>query len=179
MHVHSNATTNKKQRERLSRSTKTCRALAEEMAISLGTVHRWKQRDSPQDKSCRPNKIEYAFDPSEQAMILSLRQKGLPLDDLVDLVQQPLPEARRSSIYRLLKRNGVSRLPKKRSKRQAKTTNTASSRTTTPASFTSTASICPNSKVRSATASSPLTVPLVCRSFGSMSTRTRRRPPTF
>ena len=114
MHVHSNATTNKKQRERLSRSTKTCRALAEEMAISLGTVHRWKQRDSPQDKSCRPNKIEYAFDPSEQAMILSLRQKGLPLDDLVDLVQQPLPEARRSSIYRLLKRNGVSRLPKKK-----------------------------------------------------------------
>ena len=114
MHVHSNATTNKKQRERLSRSTKTCRALAEEMAISLGTVHRWKQRDSPQDKSCRPNKIEYAFDPSEQAMILALRQKGLPLDDLVDLVQQPLPEARRSSIYRLLKRNSVSRLPKKK-----------------------------------------------------------------
>lgn len=110
MHVHSNATTNKKQRERLRKSAKTCRALAEEMAVSLGTVHRWKQRDSPEDKSCRPHKIEYAFDPSEQTMILSLRQKGLPLDDLVDLVQQPLPEASRSSVYRLLKRNGVSRL---------------------------------------------------------------------
>ena len=46
-------------------------------------------------------------------MILCLRQKGLPLDDLVDLVQQPLPEATRSSVYRLLKRNGVGRLPKK------------------------------------------------------------------
>jgi transposase len=46
-------------------------------------------------------------------MILSLRQKGLSLDDLVDLVQQPLPEATRSSVYRLLKRNGISRLPKK------------------------------------------------------------------
>ena len=113
MHVHSTATTNKKQRERLRRSAKTCRALAEEMAVSLGTVHRWKHRDSPEDKSCRPNKIEYAFDPSEQEMILSLRQKGLPLDDLVDLVQQPLPEASRSSVYRLLKRNGVSRLPRK------------------------------------------------------------------
>jgi transposase InsO family protein len=117
MHVHSNATTNKKQRKRLARSAKTCRALAEEMAVSLGTVHRWKRRDCPQDKCCRPNKIEYAFDEyafdlSEQAMILSLRQKGLPLDDLVDLVQQPLPAASRSSVYRLLKRNGVSRLPK-------------------------------------------------------------------
>jgi len=46
-------------------------------------------------------------------MILNLRQKGLPLDDLVDLVQQPLPQATRSSVYRLLHRNGVSRLPGK------------------------------------------------------------------
>ena len=112
MHIHSNATTNKKQRERLRFSQKSCRALAKEMAVSLGTVHRWKHRDSPEDKSCCPNTIAYAFDPSEQAMILSLRQKGLPLDELVDLVQQPLPDATRSSIHRLLKRNGVSRLPK-------------------------------------------------------------------
>ena len=113
MHVHSNATTNKKQRLRLQSSPKTCRALAEEMAISLGTVHRWKKRTAPEDHSCRPLTVESAFDAEEQAMILSLRQKGLPLDDLVDLVQQPLPEATRSSVYRLLKRNGVSRLPKK------------------------------------------------------------------
>ena len=113
MHIHSNATTNKKQRERIRSSHKNCRTLAQEMAVSLGTVHRWKHRDSPEDKSCRPDTIEYAFDQDEQAMILALRQQGLPLDDLVDLVQQPLPEASRSSVYRLLKRNGVSRLPKK------------------------------------------------------------------
>jgi transposase InsO family protein len=112
MHIHSNATTNKKQRERMIGSKKTCRALAQEMAISLGTVHRWKHRDSPEDKSCRPLTLETAFDEAEQAMILALRQKGLPLDDLVDLVQQPLPTATRSSVYRLLARNGVSRLPK-------------------------------------------------------------------
>lgn len=46
-------------------------------------------------------------------MILSLCQKGLPLDDLVDLVQQPLFEASCSSVYCLLRRNGVSYLPKK------------------------------------------------------------------
>lgn len=112
MHVHSNATTNKKQRERMIGSKRTCRALAEEMAISLGTVHRWKKRPAPEDHSCRPHEVQFAFDAQEQALILSLRQKGLPLDDLVDLVQQPLPDATRSSVYRLLKRNGVSRLPK-------------------------------------------------------------------
>ena len=136
------------------------------MAVSPATVHRWKHRDSPEDKSCRPKNIEYAFDPSEQGMILSLRQKGLPLDDLVDVVQQPLPEATRSSVYRLLQRNGVSRLPRGRSKRPARTTGTASSRTTAPASSTWTASTCPNSKARSVTASSPLTGPLACLSFG-------------
>ncbi len=113
MHVHSNATTNKKQRERIHLSPKSCRALAKEMAVSLGTIHRWKHRDSPEDKSCCPKNIKYAFNQGEQDMILSLRQKGLPLDDLVDLVQQPLPEATRSSIYRLLKRNSVNRLSKK------------------------------------------------------------------
>ena len=56
------------------------------MQVSPTTAHLWKQRDSPEDKSCRPKNIEYAFDQSAQDMILSLRQKGLPLDDLVDLV---------------------------------------------------------------------------------------------
>ena len=85
MQVHSNAATNKKQRERLQGSKKTYRALAEEMVISLATVHRWKQRTSPEDQSCRPHEVHFAFDEHEQAMLLSLRQKGLPLDDLVDL----------------------------------------------------------------------------------------------
>ena len=77
MQVHSNATTNKKQRERMIGSTKTCRTLAQEMAISLGTVHRWKHRNSPEEKSCRPQNITYAFDTSEQALILSLRQQEI------------------------------------------------------------------------------------------------------
>ena len=113
MQVHSNATTNKKQRLKLQASQNTCRSLAQEMQISLGTVHRWKKRTSPEDHSCRPHEVQFAFDEAEQAMILSLRQKGVPLDDLVDLVQQPLPKATRSSVYRLLHRNGVSRLPRK------------------------------------------------------------------
>jgi hypothetical protein len=95
MQVHSNATTNKKQRERIIGSKKTCRVLAQEMAISLGTVHRWKRRTSPDDQSCRPKKVVYAFDDAEQALILSLRHKGLPLDDLTDAVQQVLPKAAR------------------------------------------------------------------------------------
>lgn len=117
MHLHSNATTNKKQRERLIASTqnansKTYRALAQELLVSLATVHRWKHRTSPDDKSCRPRQVQSAFDQEEQALILSLRKEGLPLDDLTQAVQQVRPAATRSSIYRVLRRSGRSRLPK-------------------------------------------------------------------
>ena len=113
MHYHCNATTNKKQRQRLRQSEKTCRTLAEELSVSVGTVHRWKHRDCPEDRSCTRQNIEYAFDEQESALILSLRQKGLSLDDLTDAVQVVLSEAKRASIHRLLVRHGVSRLPKK------------------------------------------------------------------
>lgn len=113
MHYHCNATTNQKQRTRIRMSQKTCRTLAQEMAVSVGTVHRWKQRDCPEDRSCARKTVGYAFDENESALILSLRQKGLALDDLTDAVQVVLTEARRATIHRLLARHGVSRLPQK------------------------------------------------------------------
>ena len=111
MHYHCNATTNQKQRTRLRNSEKTCRALADEMAVSVGTVHRWKHRNQPEDRSCARKHIEYAFDEHESALILSLRQKGLALDDLTDAVQVVLSKAKRPTVHRLLVRHGVSRLP--------------------------------------------------------------------
>ena len=121
MHVHSNATTNKKQRERLSRSTKTCRALAEEMAISLGTIHRWKHRESPEDRSCARKNPEHILGLSEEALLLSLRNKGLSLDDLLDAAQPVMPKANRSNVYRLLVRHQVNRLPKQHQQESGQT----------------------------------------------------------
>src|SRR5579862_4519839 len=121
MHYHCNATTNQKQRTRIRNSEKTCRALAEEMSVSVGTVHRWKHRDSPEDKSCRRKTIEYAFDDQETALILSLRQKGLALDDLTDAVQVVLTKAKRATIHRLLERHGVNRLPRKEQQESGQT----------------------------------------------------------
>ena len=168
------------QRERLQASTKTCRALAEEMAISVGTVHRWRNRTSPEDNSCRPHDVQYAFDEAEQALILSLRQKGLPLDDLVDLLLQPLPEAKRSSVYRLLDRNGVSRLPKKGEQPTGQEDKHGQFKDYGPGfvhidCFIRTVFTCPNLKAKSVTASWPLIAPLACRFFGCMKARTRRR----
>jgi transposase InsO family protein len=110
MHTHSNATTNKKQRLRIRASDQTCRALAEELSVSPATVCVWRHRDSPEDKSCKPQEPAYAFGEAEEALIVSLRRKGLSLDDLVDAVRVPLPGAARATVHRVLVRHRVSRL---------------------------------------------------------------------
>ncbi len=113
MQIHSNATTNVKQRAAIRKSDKTCRALAAHYHVSVATVHRWKGREEPQDQSCRPEKIAYAFDAHEEALLLSLRESGLALDDLIDLVEPVLGKIARCSVHRLLVRHGKNRLPKK------------------------------------------------------------------
>ncbi|MBV9848781.1 MAG: transposase family protein [Armatimonadetes bacterium] len=110
MRVHSNATTNKKQRQHIRHSSATCRELAAEMHVSPATVCTWKHRGSPEDRSSKPQEPAYAFSEAEQALILSRRRKGLALDDLVDAVQVPLPQAKRATVHRVLVRHQVNRL---------------------------------------------------------------------
>lgn len=112
MRYHSNATTNQKQRLRIQQSHKSCGALARQLEVSRATVHRWKQRDSPQDRGSRPQAIHYALDAEGEALVLFLRGQGLSLDDVADAARQVLPHARRASVHRLLVRQGVSRLPR-------------------------------------------------------------------
>ena len=126
MQLHSNATTNKKQRERLIQSQnngcpKTYRILAAEMLVSLGTIHRWKHRESPEERSCARKNPEYILGLSEEALLLSLRNKGLSLDDLLDAAQPVMPKANRSNVYRLLVRHQVNRLPKQHQQESGQT----------------------------------------------------------
>lgn len=113
MQIHSNATTNPNQRRAIRNSHKTCRALAAQYHVALSTVSRWKGRDEPTDRSCRPKNIEYAFDEHEEALLLCLRAAGFALDELVEAVEPVLSKVSRSSVHRLLVRHGVNRLPKK------------------------------------------------------------------
>jgi transposase InsO family protein len=110
MQFHSNATTNKKQRLLIRQSQQTCRGLAQQLHISSATVHTWKHREQTEDRSCKPQAPAYTFNQSEQALIVSLRRKGLALDDLMDALQVPLPQARRATVHRVLVRHKISRL---------------------------------------------------------------------
>ena len=49
---------------------KTYRTLAAEMLVGLGTIHRWKHRQSPEDRSCARKDPAYTMGPGEEALML-------------------------------------------------------------------------------------------------------------
>jgi len=114
MQIHSNATTLKTQRQAIKDDSGTYRHIAGTWHISVSTVHRWKHRPDTDDRSCRPNTVEYALGQEEQKAILCLRRLRVSLDDIVDALDQVIPNIHRSSVYRVLVRMGVNRLPKER-----------------------------------------------------------------
>jgi len=88
--------------------------VAAQLDISPSTVHHWKHQENPLDRSTRPHTIHYALADQEEQLVLWMRHSGeLALDDLLEAAQPVLPHLRRSSLHRLLERNGCSRLPKK------------------------------------------------------------------
>lgn len=112
MQTHANATTNVKQRRAIRSSSESCGRLAEWYHVSKATVHVWKRREDPSDKSCRPDKVEYSLSPPEERFVLAVRAYGFSIDDVMDAVEPVIPEAVRSSVHRLFVRHGVNRLPK-------------------------------------------------------------------
>jgi uncharacterized protein YjcR len=71
---HTNATTNVHTRALINKSTLSNVKLADQHHVSLPTVQKWKNRDCWQDKSSRPNAIEYALSEVEMALAISVRK---------------------------------------------------------------------------------------------------------
>jgi pyocin large subunit-like protein len=95
---------------------------------------------------------------SQEAIVLALRQSlYLPLDDLLFITKQYInPAVSRAGIARLLKREGISRLTDLIATAEGeKITPKRLSRTTNPASFTSTSSTCRSAATCSSLSTAP------------------------
>ena len=110
MQVHSNSKTNPFLRERIRTSSKSCRQLAEELGVSVSTIHRWKHRDQVHDRSSRPRRVRNSLGPDCVAVALALRKRCLSLDECLAALQPEFPHVTRASLYRLYGRSGVGRL---------------------------------------------------------------------
>ncbi len=82
--------------------------------MSTETIRKWRKRGigDCQDRSARPHTLPWKASEEERAVVCALRRAtGFPLDDLTFVVSHFLPHINRDAVYRILKADGLNRLP--------------------------------------------------------------------
>jgi transposase-like protein len=86
--------------------------LAARFGVTEQTLYKWRKRDSVEDRSHTPHRLQTTLTPPQEAVAVALR-KTLPvsLDDLLAVLREFLnPNASRSGLDRCLRRHGVGNL---------------------------------------------------------------------
>ena len=112
--IHPNARTTPAVRAEIARSSERSGVLAERYGVSTETIRKWRKRGPAdcRDRSSRPHKLPWKASEEERAVVCALRRAtGFPLDDLTFVVTHFLPHLNRDAVYRILKAEGLSRLP--------------------------------------------------------------------
>ena len=110
--IHPNA--RKAVRAAIAASTESSGVLAKRYGVSTEPIRKWRKRgsDDVQDHSSRPQHLRWRASDEERAIVCELRRStGFPLDDPTFTVRQFLPHLNRDAIYRILKAEGLNRLP--------------------------------------------------------------------
>src|ERR1044071_3483720 len=112
--LHPQARTTPAVRQEIARSSEPTGVLAQRFGVSTETVRKWRKRGAEdcQDHSSRPHKLPWKATAEERAIVCALRRAtGFPLDDLTFIVSHFLPHLNRDAVYRILKAEGLTRLP--------------------------------------------------------------------
>lgn len=112
--IHPNARTTPAVRAEIARSVEPTGVLARRFGVSTETIRKWRQRGPAdcQDRSARPHKLPWKASEEERAIVCALRRAtGFALDDLTFVVTHFLPHLNRDAVYRILKAEGLNRLP--------------------------------------------------------------------
>src|SRR3712207_30496 len=112
--IHPNARTTPAVRAEIARSSEPTGVLARRYGVSTETIRKWRKRgpEDCQDRSARPHKLLWKASEEERAIVCALRRStGFPLDDLTFVVTHFLPHLNRDAVYRILKAEGLNRLP--------------------------------------------------------------------
>lgn len=112
--LHANATTTPAIRAAIQAAEGSDYKLAEDFRLTRDTIRKWRRRDTVEDASHTPHRLQTTLNEGQEELVIYLRQKLLlPLDDLLALVHEFIhPDMSRSALDRLLRRRGCSKLPK-------------------------------------------------------------------
>jgi transposase InsO family protein len=112
--IHPKARTTPAVRAEIARSREPTGVLAQRYSVSTETIRKWRKRGPGDchDHSSRPHKLPWKATEEERAIVCALRRAtGFPLDDLTFVVTHFLPHLNRDAVYRILKAEGLGRLP--------------------------------------------------------------------
>src|SRR6201746_1661142 len=112
--IHPQARTTPAVRAEIARSHESSGVLAKRYGVSTETIRKWRKRGPAdcQDRSARPHKLPWKASDEERAIVCALRRStGFPLDDLTFILTHFLPHLNRDAAYRILKAEGLNRLP--------------------------------------------------------------------
>src|SRR5512133_1672677 len=112
--IHPKARTTPAVRAEIARSREPTGILAQRYGVSTETIRKWRKRGPAdcQDRSSRPHRLPWKATEEERAIVCALRRTtGFPLDDLTFVVSHFLPHLNRDAVYRILKAEGLVRLP--------------------------------------------------------------------
>ena len=112
--LHRNATTTPLMRQAIREAEGTIDELAARFGQSRDTIMKWRRRESTADRSHTPHRLSKTINDGQEALVLYLRATlRLPLDDLLAVTRVFIaPQMSRSALDRMLRRHGVSKLPK-------------------------------------------------------------------
>jgi transposase InsO family protein len=112
--LHPQARTTPLVRREIARSREPTGVLAQRYGVSTETIRKWRKRgiQDCQDRSSRPHTLPWKASEEERAIVCALRRAtGFPLDDLTFVITHFLPHLNRDAVYRILKAEGLGRLP--------------------------------------------------------------------
>lgn len=114
IHLHSQATTTPKVRAAIQASTETAAMLAERFGVTEQTIYKWRHRDSVEDRSHTPHRLQTTLTPAQEAVAVAVALRKtllVSLDDLLAVVREFLnPNVSRSGLDRCLRQHGVGNL---------------------------------------------------------------------
>ena len=118
---HSNATTNVRLRKEINKSSGTYLEISEKFGVSENTVKKWKNRESFEDKSSKPETIYYSLSEIEMLIAVELRTiTWWALDEITEAIKPDEPEKIRSAVYRTFVREGINKVPEKEKEKAKK-----------------------------------------------------------
>lgn len=120
--LHANATTTPKTRAQIQASSEPVAVLARRFGVSETTIRRWRKRAAGEvhDRAHTRHDLGQATTPEDERIIVELRTRaGLSLDDITEVMGRCLhPGLSRGSVWRALRRAGLSGRAARRDARQ-------------------------------------------------------------